>query len=201
MPNRDVRGKRIGNKNFVLKAFKEFLTTLDDFKGFNIDTGIALYKENYKMRLMIFLSPFIFTFIFMYFKILLSSNSINGLLVSFSIFTTLLFNFLLLMHNFSFENTASQKDNKSNNNKLDEYHYKVYIEAMRKTMIELRFAILVSIINLIFLLALDLFNRFALLNSVFSYLIYYLTILFLFVFMRTLKDVFIFSEFSYRKNL
>ncbi len=188
--NNKTQGKNLG---FFGRTFRDFTMTLDDFKGFN-DIYEPSFQKNNLRRILVFGIPVLFSSFIILFRLFLSINADNGLLIAFSIFTTLLFNFLLLMHNFSYSGQRSSEVDE----KLEKQKFVIYKASLKHSLSELRFGILISVFDLIFLIAYQWLFPITFLHLYLSFIIYYLTILFLIVLFRILKDVFIFS--SYHQN-
>lgn len=184
------------NVGFIKKTIKEFIITLDDLKGRNnIDEPI--YQKNNLRRISIFGFPALLSALLIAFGFFVSIDVDNGLLIAFSIFTTLLFNFLLLMHNFSY----SKSENTEANEELEKLNFFIYKTAFKHSLSELRFGILISVFDLIFLIVYQWMYPVTFLHPIFSGVIYYLTILFIIVFFRILKDVFTFSSYYQNKMI
>lgn len=170
----------------VISIVKDHLETLE-----NHNTS----KVHFPDIFLFFIFPLIIAFFLTSLEVLLNDVMANALITSFSVFAALLFNLLLLVYD------ITGKSSTSSNSKLADDRLKLKKKILRQLYINISFSILVSVIEIIILILYFLKIKtcdfwgfsiciFPQLPPVLSFIIYYLTGLFILTMLMILKRIY-----------
>jgi len=161
---------KIFDKISIAKIVGDHVNTLKDY-------GSSKYSK--PDIILFFFVPFIISAASVYFGLLLNKDLVGILINVFSIFAGLLFNLLVLLYDVISKISNSVKSKQSNQLKIN---------LLEQVFSNISFEILLSLFNVILLAVSTLFNS-KIVNSTFSFLIFYLVILFTLSLLMVLKRV------------
>lgn len=161
---------RIFTKINVLRIISDHIATLKDYNN---------PRHSRSDIILFFITPFFAGLVLVLFQVLLTKDLVGTLINVFAIFAGLLFNLLVLLYD------AISKVEQSSNSLAS---LKLRIDTLEQIFSNISFKILLALVNVIILAISILFNGKEM-NFVFSFLVFYLVILFTLSLLMVLKRI------------
>ncbi len=173
--------------------YNPFTYILKDFSRTFIDHRYDDKRIDKRSLAFFWIVPLLLASAAIIFKLALTINLINVLLIALSVFAALLFNILLLIYDVSHKSKNSHKDKEDSKDPVDPKILQTYV---RDTFTAISFSVLISIIAIVFLIIASIGVAYPLFILVISFIVYYLVTVFVMSLFIDLRRIYVLLQYE-----